>query len=705
MIGSKKEIVAQSILVNPNLGHPLFLKIDTQLETTTLQTNLLFITNLDTPKNFEKSIRREIEIVPILEYKWKLSRVFEIKRKEQEVIEKKKGFITKFKEKRAKKKKEKKKRKKLKGKGKVGKLISESFQKLSDVKLIKLKPRSYRAEPIIPLVLKVSQVGITSINSLTYLEDEYCGPLPHFLKHHSFGYGLFNFYKVEIEFELSEDVLDFLKDYTFVMFDIVVSKTRINYHSIVVTKQEWKNFTFVHATDLHLAERNDRLYGIIKKWTESPIKQHVDSLIHRIAKRFKRLFKKKVIESLYSELKAPLKKRLVNPNNQFRKYISLMNEKVVKNELDFIVLTGDLVDFTLLSRFFKTLRKITSFKYKHSNWKVFKNIILNLRVEEKYRGVLDGEELLCPIFTTLGNHDYRPYHYDLTWGGMYRKIGIDADEAVALNELFSASPVTAITKTPLALKGYISEINPSFDFSILLGDNLFVFLNSGSDSFKNFRDLISGHPSVMGLSSKQIKYLENLINHMIKDGINTFLFVHGPPINTGTKIKIFKRLEKKEEEEEGKINIEDYKESIQNQQGINGLAARIDNNFNVKYGTISSNWEKLIEFCKNYCVITLAGHTHLMKEYRLGDADVKTTVYDAPPFSLKKLENPAAVYYDLYSELYNSPEDIEKNGPYVVQTPALGLGGYRNPNTVGAYRIVEVKDGKLDSFKVKYINR
>ncbi|GAH95053.1 unnamed protein product, partial [marine sediment metagenome] len=38
------------------------------------------------------------------------------------------------------------------------------------------------------------------------------------------------------------------------------------------------------------------------------------------------------------------------------------------------------------------------------------------------------------------------------------------------------------------------------------------------------------------------------------------------------------------------------------------------------------------------------------------------------PFILKKLENPAAIYYDIYSEQYNNPEDIENNAPFVVQT-------------------------------------
>ncbi|MFW9882579.1 MAG: metallophosphoesterase, partial [Candidatus Thorarchaeota archaeon] len=222
-----------------------------------------------------------------------------------------------------------------------------------------------------------------------------------------------------------------------------------------------------------------------------------------------------------------MRKRLINPNNQFRKFIKLMNRKALKNELDFIVLTGDIVDYTISSKLTKKIGKIDEFRYEDSNWQTFKNTILNFPLKEKYKGVVRGEELNCPIFTTIGNHDYRPFPYDLTWAEMYKKIGLNASEAIALNEMFSASPITALTKTSSALKGYISEINSSLDFSIMLGNNLFIILNTGADSFKNIRDLITGHPSVTGVSYKQILYLENLINNQISKDVNTFLFLHG----------------------------------------------------------------------------------------------------------------------------------------------------------------------------------
>jgi predicted MPP superfamily phosphohydrolase len=488
------------------------------------------------------------------------------------------------------------------------------------------------------------------------------------------------------------------------MFDIHGPNSRINFHSLVISKQKWKNFTFVHATDLHLAERNDRIYEIIKKWTESSIKESVEDFFETVKKKLKMKRKDQNKESKLFKIKIPLRKRLINPNNQFRKFIKLMNRKVLQNELDFIIITGDLVDYTILSKLSKKLSKLTQFNYEDSNWRIFKNIILNTPIKEKYKGMIRGEELNCPIFTTIGNHDYRPYSYDLTWGAMYQKIGLNSSEAIALNQLLSASPITALTKTSLALKGYLAEINSSSDFSFKLGNNLFIVLNTGADSFKNVKDLLTGHPSVTGVSYKQVKYLENLINNHINEDINVFLFLHGPPLNPESK-KLKINIFEKKGSRFIRRKISEFKESLIKKSGKPLSTARIDRIFNVKHGCVSSNWEKLLEFCKDYCVLTLSGHTHDLKEFRLEDAKEKSKVYDAPPFRLKKIENPAAIFYDNYSEIYCDVKSIKDNGPFVVQTPALGLGSYRNPNTAGGYREIIVRDGKLASFKVKYINR
>jgi Icc-related predicted phosphoesterase len=665
----------RSIIVNPNLGHPTFISVDPRLKAKNLQTELLLMSNIVDEKEFEKFIAGNIQLIPIFDYKWKLRKVF--------------------------KKKKKKKRKKLFAKEYTLNNNVQDFKSNDvDYKLKKLRIKSYRGNSIQSTILDVKIENTIPIYNKSFLEKP--SPQEFLIKYQVFS-SLRKFYRVLVEFKISKEIKKFLKERNFVMLNLLLFKNQVNYHSIVVSKQDWKNFSFIHATDLHLAERNDRIYNLIKKWTDSSIKTNVEDFLKQAMKKLK-IKKIKGKEESLSEIKIPLRKRLINPNNQFRKFIKLMNKKVIKNELDFIVLTGDLVDYTILSRLSKKIKNLNKLKYEESNWQILKNIILNLDSKKSEKGVKSSEELLCPIITTLGNHDYRPYHYDLTWGEMYKKIGLNAVEAIALNEMFSASPISAITKSPFALRGYLSEINAFNDFYFILGSNMFIFLNSGSDSFKNIRDLITGHPSVTGLSGKQIKYLENLVNYKMNGITNNFLFLHGPPINTGTKsIKL--QLFGKKGSKVLKMKLADFKESLIKKSGKPLSEARIDNSFNVKYGCISSNWEKLIKFCKDYCILTLSGHTHTLREFRLEEPKEKSYVYDAPPFKLKKIENPAAIFYDNYSEMLTNSEMIEKNKPYIVQTPALGLGGYKNPKTAGAYREIIVKNGKLSSFRVNYIDR
>ena len=680
----------RSLLINPNIGHPIFLKIDHRLKRANFRTNILYASDIEDVKKFKESIKYDLKLVPIIEYKWKLRAILRKRREFEEQAKRKvkKGFWARRKEKKARRKKEK------------------EYQKSDEANRIdKLKPRVVRGDPIIPIITNIESVSSLSINKQEYIEKEYTCPQSYLIKYNAFD-NLFQFYVVSIDFDLSEEVLDFLKRRNFVMLDIINAKNKINYHSLVISKNNWKNYNFIHATDLHLAERNDRIYGTIKKWSQTLSNEELEKKFQKHLKKLR--FLNKIIPPKQKKSEKPLIKRLINPNNQFRKFIKIMNHKVYHNELDFIVLTGDIIDYVLMSKITKLFRKNADFKYENSNWQVFKNIILNLqsKQEEKYLALEKGEELLCPIFTTLGNHDFRIAAYDLNWGGMYKKIGLNAFEAIALNEAFSASPIDAITKSVGALKGYWSDVNPSLDFSMKLGKNIFIFLNSGSDSFTNLRDLAAGKPSVTGLSSRQITYLENIINTKLKKGDNVFLFLHGPPVNTGVKRSIFKRLEKKMGKKDILVMIDDFRESILEKLGKKKSKARIDGKFNVKYGTISTNWERLMKFCKDYSVLTLAGHTHQLKEFRLGDPEgIKTSVFDAPPFSLKKIENPAAIFHDIYSEMYTGSKDIEANGPFIVQTPALGLGGYKNPNTAGAYREINVKNGKLESFKVKFLNR
>ena len=688
------------LILDPNLGHPSFLNIDKKLKNRKFEFDLILATSIPDTKDLETFLENRIKLTPIFEYKWKLKRILKKERKKR-ILRKLFGKESKNSSLWLKIKNLFKKSKKTEKKEKKIKITPKEKQK-------RLKIRAYRGDPLDLMIDSIIPTSLIKIEEQN--KDDLYSPQVYLMKQAILEGAIKFFYKVKVLFKLDKEIIKFLRSHNFVMFDIAFRKhdneEGINHHSLVVTKNNWENFTFIHATDLHLAERNDRVYEIVKKWTSLFRKKQFLDITEKSVKTasfFKRMFHKK--QELKVERIKPLHRRFINPNNNFRRFIRIINRKVLKNEVDFVVLTGDIVDFVILSRLPKDLKKLIDFDYEHTNWKTFKEIILG-RNKKKRRGVITNEELLCPIFTLPGNHDFRPYHYDLRWGNLYKKMGLNANEALALNDELAANPITAITKSFRALKSYLIQINPALDYFLKLGNQNFIFLNSGPDSFKNIRDLISGHPSVTGLSNRQIKFLENIINFKIKKGENVFIFVHAPPINPTKKLSFLSRSKIKDIVDGFLDNLENLRESIIKKQGKKSLLARIDMHFNIKFGTISNNWERFMNFCKNYSLLTLAGHTHELKEFRLVEpTGFKSKFYDAPPFILKKVENPAAVYYDLYSEILNDSEAIEKYTPLVVHTPALGFGGYNNPKMVGAYREIKIQDGKLASFKVKFINR
>ena len=680
-MNSKKIFKTENIrLVNPNLGHPQFIQINSEKKEQLIEFQMLLTCNIHNIDQLKKFLEINLSVVPIIEYKWKLQKIMEEKKRKMQTIW-----------------------------GHIKKIFTQKSPKEEDItkKLNKLEPRGYRCEPISVRINRIEQKSKLKIDELAFLENEYCYPQYYLQEWNVFND--FNYYFcINASFFLSKEICDYFKGNKFVMFDINLTNSHINYHSLILTAQKWKDFTFFQITDTHLAERNDKIFEIVSKWKSESLDENVGTFLGDLADMIKNIFKKESNKEDLNKHEAKIlnksfEKRFINPNNQLRKAIKIINKKVLANELDFVIITGDLVDFVIKSEYSENTDDLNQLDYDQTNWKLFKDIILNKQSNQQYQGIIESQELLCPLFTIVGNHDFRPHHYDLTWGGLYRKMGLNSSEASALNDLFSANPINSISKSNLALKWYLREINPSLDFSLTLGDIELIFLNSGSDSFKNLRDFLSGHPSVTGLEDIQIKYLENIINHKYNRNKKIILLIHGPPINIG-KYKYFRKRLQELGKPSIKKKIDDFKESILKKIGKETGSTRIDQIFNVKYGTVSSNWEKLIQFCKQYTLLALSGHTHVLKEFRLGEPKEKSTVYDAPPFILRKIENPAAVYYDVYSEQYDNPEDIKKNGPFILQTPSLGLGSYKKPEIVGAYRVIKIEKENLSSFKIEFLD-
>lgn len=618
------------VIIGPNLGFPLILKYDTSTNISNLTFDLLVVAPQNATKDsLKKTLDGTIEIVPLLKLKF------------------------------------------------------ESGEEDTSSKNVAIRG------DIIPLKLNlIEPIEVVPINMVKYLEnDNYLNPASHFDKFSTFG-NLSKYFKALVSFEPSPEVRELLKTRNFVMFDIVHKIpnriVRTNFHSLVLSNQEWKDFTFIQATDIHIAKRNDEILEKIKITLTKKIRSKVKSFISEIRNK---------------EV-PPLEQRFINPNNQFRNLIKVVNEKVLNNELDFLVITGDIIDFCLISALGK-LEDMVNFHLPNTNWVIFRDILLNQ--EEYYKpGMVLGEELLCPIFTIPGNHDFRLAHYDLRWGMMYKKIGLVLSEALTIFDHWVADPVRALTPLRICLINYWQEINPSLDYVITLGDNHLIFLNSGYDSGKDFRDLVWGSPSSTGMTSAQVQLLENFLNYRYKEGENVFLFSHGPVINPVKKLKVFQKL-KRVLKFNTFIELDDLKESNLGEKEESEELRRIDNKIYLKHGTITNNWQEMINFCLNYCTLALCGHTHSLREFRLEQTNEKSRITKSVPFNLKKIENPAAVYYDDYSDLFQNSDDIAKNKPFILQTPALGLGSFDDPSYGGGYREIIVKKGKVDSFKVYFL--
>lgn len=124
---------------------------------------------------------------------------------------------------------------------------------------------------------------------------------------------------------------------------------------------------FIHLTDLHVAARNDL-------W-ETEVKSTVGSKFVTSGDDF------------------------CNFNQRLRKFILAANEASDIGQLDFVLALGDLVDFARSG--------VTDRGPGDNNWSTLVHILTGSPAEQQ----LGNPGLRVPLFTTTGNHDWRPYPY------------------------------------------------------------------------------------------------------------------------------------------------------------------------------------------------------------------------------------------------------------------------------------------------------
>ncbi len=161
---------------------------------------------------------------------------------------------------------------------------------------------------------------------------------------------------------------------------------KVNYHSVQFVNSIRGVCNFIHLTDPHVATRNDEILGEVLKTRNTRSR----SLI---------------IESY------------VNFNTNFRESIRKANELYEIGKLDFVVITGDLVDFAFHGWEDES-------NPDENNWKTFINICTGAGKE-----TLNGNPgFKVAVYTSTGNHDWRLHPYSPTTGRQNKSFGLRKEE-------------------------------------------------------------------------------------------------------------------------------------------------------------------------------------------------------------------------------------------------------------------------------------
>src|SRR5262245_12973805 len=195
-----------------------------------------------------------------------------------------------------------------------------------------------------------------------------------------------------LKFAVAPDAISRLRDRQ--LYDIVLqlpggTHEVISAHAVYVTTSSWENFSFAHITDIHVTARADAFQRKLQRLAET------------------------------GEVSSQTLRHFNNFNDNFSAFIRYVNRLHARGEIDFVLATGDLVDYLF--------EKSEEDAPRGGNFALFKSIVLGQRASTDGRA---GEELRVPLFTTLGNHDYRLHPYRLL-----NKVAITASD-VARDGIF-----------------------------------------------------------------------------------------------------------------------------------------------------------------------------------------------------------------------------------------------------------------------------
>jgi hypothetical protein len=299
------------------------------------------------------------------------------------------------------------------------------------------------------------------------------------------------------------------------------SAAAIGLHAIYA-KKDWQNFGILHATDIHITGRADAIFFALRSLGRN-----------ESAEAFN------------------------NMNDEFRDFIRYANHLHDQGLIDLIVATGDLVDYQFEG-------DVNAPSELGGSFLLFELLLRGSSPSPRGTPV---EELRVPIFTTLGNHDYRkvPYgllvdidvplhsdptianyeHFNLTEADVEALQGgkptISSDEALAQVRVNQPHHYFKRINTVAADGGssYLVRLGPShrivildskYDIGIIEGEwDAFKVevLGIGNEDKKSFADAT---PNQVGVSDTHLSLLSQALTEAGGDGV-VITGIHGPPIN------------------------------------------------------------------------------------------------------------------------------------------------------------------------------
>jgi len=289
----------------------------------------------------------------------------------------------------------------------------------------------------------------------------------------------------------------------------------------IYARKDWDKFGILHATDIHVTGRADAIFSTLRGLGRN-----------ESAEAFN------------------------NTNDGFRDFIRYANHLHDKNLVDLIVATGDLVDYQYEGDG-NTVNDLGG------SFLLFEKIMRGASPSPRGTPV---EELRVPIFTTLGNHDYRKIEYGLLFDvdiPVHKDLEVRNFDAFNLTrsdvQALEGDKPTISSDAAVAqvrvkqphhyFKRINTVVNDGSSYLVRLGPNhRIVILDSQHDigiiegewdAFKvtqlgiggeDKTSFADGAPNQVGVTDRHLSLLSQALTEAGGDGV-VITGIHGPPIN------------------------------------------------------------------------------------------------------------------------------------------------------------------------------